>query len=97
MAFCDDAQYEEFMTTVPDFERMLLRSGITLLKHYLDISRAEQKARLKARQRDPLKQWKASLIDNRAFADKNLRGVDVDARVLLRFDAARLQERSLAQ
>ncbi|MFZ5557459.1 MAG: polyphosphate kinase 2 [Pseudomonadota bacterium] len=66
MGFCDDAQYEEFMATVADFERMLIGSGITLLKYYLDISKAEQKARLKARKRDPLKQWKVSPIDDRA-------------------------------
>jgi len=66
MGFCSDAQYEEFMATVGDFERMLIGSGITLLKYYLDISKSEQKARLKARRRDPLKQWKVSPIDDRA-------------------------------
>jgi len=66
MGFCDDAQYEEFMATVPDFERMLIGSGIKLLKYYLDIGKSEQKARLKARKRDPLKQWKVSPIDDRA-------------------------------
>jgi len=66
MGFCSDEQYEEFMATVPDFERMLIRSGITLLKYYLDISKSEQKIRLDARKRDPLKQWKVSAIDDRA-------------------------------
>ena len=66
MGFCDEAQYKEFMVTVPDFERMLVRSGITLLKYYLDISKTEQKARLSARRRDPRKQWKVSPIDDRA-------------------------------
>ena len=66
MGFCSEAQYEEFMITVPEFERMLIRSGITLVKYYLDISKTEQKSRLDARKRDPLKQWKVSPIDERA-------------------------------
>lgn len=49
MGFCTEAEYEEFMETVADFEHMLVRSGIKLLKYYLDISKAEQKRRLKAR------------------------------------------------
>ena len=63
MGFCTDKEYEEFMETVPAFEQMLIRSGITLLKYYLDISKDEQKARLDARRKDPLKQWKLSPID----------------------------------
>jgi polyphosphate kinase 2 len=67
MQFCSDAQYEEFMETVPAFEEMLERSGIRLFKYYLDISRREQKRRLKARRKDPLKQWKLSPIDEAAI------------------------------
>jgi polyphosphate kinase 2 len=63
MGFCSEAQYEEFMETVPIFEQMLVRSGIQLFKYYLDIDRDEQKKRLKARLADPLKQWKMSPID----------------------------------
>jgi len=63
MGFCTDDQYEEFMTTVLEFEGMLIRAGITLVKYYLDISRGEQRQRLKSRRRDPLKQWKSSPID----------------------------------
>lgn len=63
MGFCTEAQYEEFMETVPTFEQMLVRSGIQLFKYYLDIDKAEQKQRLKDRLTDPLKQWKMSPID----------------------------------
>ena len=65
MGFCTDAEYEEFMETVVEFEHMLVRSGIRLFKYYLDISKAEQKKRLEDRRNDPLKQWKVSPIDDR--------------------------------
>jgi polyphosphate kinase 2 len=67
MGFCTEAQYREFMETVPDFEQMLERSGVRLFKFYLDIRKAEQKKRLKARRKDPLKQWKVSPIDEQAI------------------------------
>jgi polyphosphate kinase len=63
MGFCTDSEYEEFMSSVIDFEDMLVRSGIALMKYYLDISREEQIRRLEARKDDPLKQWKISPID----------------------------------
>jgi polyphosphate kinase len=66
MSFCSDQEYHEFLETVPDFEHMLVRSGIKLLKFYLDISCDEQKKRLKDRQQNPLKQWKVSPIDKAA-------------------------------
>jgi polyphosphate kinase 2 len=72
MGFCTEAQYEEFMETVPTFEQMLVRSGIQLFKYYLDIDKAEQKQRLKDRLTDPLKQWKMSPID--AAAQKHWKG-----------------------
>jgi polyphosphate kinase 2 len=68
MGFCSKPQLEEFMQSVPRFEQMLLDSGTTLLKYYLDISKDEQKARLASRKRDPLKQWKSSPIDDVALA-----------------------------
>lgn len=71
MGFCSEAEYEEFMETVLDFEHMLVRSGIKLLKYYLDISRDEQKKRLRDRRRDPLKQWKISPIDEEALKKWN--------------------------
>lgn len=63
MEFCTEEQYHEFLETVPSYEQMLIRSGIKLLKYYLDISQEEQKQRLQAREQDPLKQWKVSPID----------------------------------
>ncbi|MBY0564406.1 MAG: polyphosphate kinase 2 [Hyphomonadaceae bacterium] len=67
MGFCTEAQYDEFMETVLPFERLLARSGIQMLKYYLDISKSEQERRLEARRRDPLKQWKVSPIDSVAL------------------------------
>jgi polyphosphate kinase 2 len=63
MGFCSEHQYEEFMLSVPRFEEMLVNSGISVLKYYLDISKTEQKKRLADRARDPLKQWKISPVD----------------------------------
>ena len=66
MGFCNGIEYEEFMATVLDFERMLVGSGIRLIKYYLDITREGQKKRLAQRRADPLKQWKISPIDAQA-------------------------------
>ncbi len=66
MGFCTKAETEEFLETVPNFEAMLERAGITLVKYYLDISKHEQKRRLADRRKDPLKQWKLSPVDARA-------------------------------
>jgi polyphosphate kinase len=63
MGFCDDAQYEEFFRTVPDFERMLVRSGVQIIKYWFSISDDEQHARFLGRIHDPLKQWKLSPMD----------------------------------
>jgi polyphosphate kinase 2 len=67
MGFCTRKEYEEFMETVASFELMLVRSGVKLLKYYLDIPREEQRRRLKERARDPLTQWKVSPIDAKAL------------------------------
>jgi polyphosphate kinase 2 len=67
MGFCTAAEYDEFLRTVPVFEQMLAEAGITIIKYYLDIDRAEQKARLQARKDDKLKQWKISPIDDKAM------------------------------
>ncbi|PWU18874.1 MAG: polyphosphate kinase 2 [Bdellovibrio sp.] len=67
MGFCSKGEYEEFFASIGEFEEMLVRSGIKLLKYYLDISKEEQKKRLRDRERDPLKQWKVSPIDNQAL------------------------------
>jgi polyphosphate kinase 2 len=63
MGFCTEEQLEEFFASVVAFERMLVASGMRVLKYYLDISRDEQAERLEARKSDPLKQWKISPID----------------------------------
>lgn len=63
MGFCSDDDYEEFFRSVPEFERMLVRSGITLVKYWFSISDEEQQARFLARIHDPLKQWKLSPMD----------------------------------
>lgn len=63
MGFCDDNQYEEFFRTVPEFEKMLVRSGIQLIKYWFSISDEEQHQRFLARIHDPLKQWKLSPMD----------------------------------
>lgn len=66
MGFCTEEQYQQFMSTVNDFESLLVGSDIQLLKYYLDISKEEQAIRLKDRAKDPLKQWKISPIDKQA-------------------------------
>ena len=63
MGFCTDDQYEEFFRTVPEFERMLVRSGIQVIKYWFSISDEEQHARFLGRIHDPLKQWKLSPMD----------------------------------
>jgi polyphosphate kinase 2 len=63
MGFCTDDQYEEFFRSVPEFERMLVRSGIHLLKYWFSISDEEQHSRFLSRIHDPLKQWKLSPMD----------------------------------
>ena len=63
MGFCSDAQYEEFFRTVPDFERMLVSSGIQIIKYWFSISDEEQNLRFLGRIHDPLKQWKLSPMD----------------------------------
>ena len=68
MGFCTDAEYEEFMRTCPQFERILQRSGIVLLKYWLSVSDDEQERRFKARLNDPAKRWKLSAIDLEARA-----------------------------
>jgi len=63
MGFCTDDEYEEFFRTVPEFEKMLVRSGITLMKYWFSITDEEQHLRFLGRIHDPLKQWKLSPMD----------------------------------
>jgi len=66
MKFCTKSERAAFLEAAPRFERMLVHSGIHLVKYYLDITRSEQARRLRARRRDPLKQWKVSPVDEAA-------------------------------
>ena len=63
MGFCTPGEYEEFFRSVPEFERMLVRSGIRLLKYWFSITDEEQHVRFLGRIYDPLKQWKLSPMD----------------------------------
>ncbi|CAB3762989.1 polyphosphate kinase 2 [Paraburkholderia humisilvae] len=63
MGFCNDAEYEEFFRSVPEFEKMLVRSGIQIVKYWFSITDEEQEIRFQARIHDPLKQWKLSPMD----------------------------------
>jgi polyphosphate kinase len=63
MGFCTEAEVEEFFRTVPEFEKMLVGSGIVLIKYWFSITDEEQHRRFTMRIRDPLKQWKLSPMD----------------------------------
>ncbi|QWD80947.1 polyphosphate kinase 2 [Polynucleobacter sp. MWH-S4W17] len=63
MGFCTDNEYEEFLRTVPDLERMMISSGVILIKYWFSISDDEQYNRFMMRIHDPLKQWKLSPMD----------------------------------
>ena len=63
MGFCDPAEYLEFMRQAPEFERMLVRDGISLVKFWFSVSQAEQRTRFLIRQVDPVRQWKLSPMD----------------------------------
>ncbi len=63
MGFCTDEEYAEFLRSVPEFERMLVRSGIILIKYWFSVSDREQELRFQARIKDPTKRWKLSPMD----------------------------------
>ena len=63
MGFCSDAEYWEFLRSCPEFERMLVRSGITLIKYWFSVSDKEQEQRFRDRMQDPTKRWKLSPMD----------------------------------
>jgi polyphosphate kinase 2 len=67
MGYCTKAEYARFPEEVLAFEQMLIGSGVQILKYYLDIGKSEQRARLKSRRTDPLKQWKTSEVDESAL------------------------------
>jgi polyphosphate kinase 2 len=63
MGFCTEAQYREFMQSCPEFERMLIRSGIRLIKYWFSVSDEEQEKRFQDRMKTPTKRWKLSPMD----------------------------------
>ena len=63
MGFCTEHEYEEFMRSCPEFERMLVRSGIKLIKYWFSVSDEEQERRFQARVQDPMRRWKLSPMD----------------------------------
>ena len=63
MGFCTEAQHQEFLRSCPEFERMLVRSGIKLLKYWFSVSWDEQRKRFESRNEEPLKRWKLSDMD----------------------------------
>ena len=63
MGFCSETEVQEFFTSCPQFEKMLVDSGIKLIKYWFTISREEQERRFQARRDDPLKRWKLSTMD----------------------------------
>ena len=63
MGFCTEEEYREFLRSVPEFERMLMRSGIILIKYWFSVSDKEQEERFQARLKDPTKRWKLSPMD----------------------------------
>lgn len=63
MGFCTDDEHQEFLRSCPEFERMLIRSGIILIKYWFSVSDEEQEKRFKDRMEDPTKRWKLSPMD----------------------------------
>jgi polyphosphate kinase 2 (PPK2 family) len=63
MGFCSDEEHQEFMRSCPEFERMLVRSGIILIKYWFSVSDEEQERRFQGRISDPTKRWKLSPMD----------------------------------
>ena len=63
MGFCTEQEYQEFLRSCPEFERMLVRSGIILVKYWFSVSDAEQERRFQSRLNDPTKRWKLSPMD----------------------------------
>ena len=63
MGFCTKAEYQEFMRSCPEFERMLVRSGVVLIKYWFSVSPDEQEKRFQDRLKDPAKRWKLSPMD----------------------------------
>lgn len=63
MGFCTDEEYQEFLRSAPEFERMLVRSGIQIIKYWFSVSDVEQERRFQKRLKTPTKRWKLSPMD----------------------------------
>jgi polyphosphate kinase 2 (PPK2 family) len=63
MGFCTEEEYQEFLRSCPEFEKMLVRSGIILIKYWFSVGNKEQEVRFKERLKNPTKRWKFSRID----------------------------------
>ena len=63
MGYCTEEEYQEFLRACPEFEQMLIREGIILIKYWFSVSEEEQEKRFQARMKDPLKRWKLSPMD----------------------------------
>jgi polyphosphate kinase 2 (PPK2 family) len=63
MGFCTDAEYQDFLRDCPDFERLLVHAGITLVKYWFSVSGSEQQRRFECRRTDPMRRWKLSTTD----------------------------------
>jgi len=75
MGFCTGAEYQEFLHSCPEFECMLIRSGIILIKYWFSVSNEEQERRFQSRIHDPTKRWKLSpRTSNRADAGRIIHG-----------------------
>jgi polyphosphate kinase 2 len=67
MGYCTDEEYWEFLRSCPNFERMLIRSGIILIKYWFSVSDKEQEKRFRSRLTDPTKRWKFSEVDLKSY------------------------------
>ena len=67
MGYCSDEEYWEFLRSCPNFERMLIRSGVILIKYWFSVSDTEQEKRFRSRLTDPTKRWKFSEVDLKSF------------------------------
>ena len=92
MGFCTEHEYEEFMRSCPEFEHMLVRSGIQLIKYWFSVSDEEQERRFQARVHDPMRRWKLSPMDLESRArwvdysrakDEMFRYTDIKTRALV--------------
>jgi len=84
MGFCTDEEYQEFMRSCPEFERMLVRSGIILIKYWFSVSDDVQELRFQGRIKDPTKRWKLSPMDleSRSLWVEKLSPMDLESRSL---------------